>query len=154
MVGLAQPPGVRATRTGGEWKFIRGPAPRSCNYFIEEYEQFLLQCSEAERFLIKDEIASLMRSAEAGRCTFGRGRGYDVDFMTCTTLVLELRLMTVPKRSAWGPVHLRIYFTEPEHDPGSFYIAKFAWKIGGALGLKEQTKHATEAERRIKNFFA
>lgn len=153
MIQIEQPPGIRATSRGGEWKFVRGPAPRSVNFFSVEYDQLLSICSRADQYAIKEEMAALMTRAAEGRCTFGRGKGYDVDFMTCTNTILELRFLSTPKISGHGPLHIRLYFTEPAHLPGFLYAAKLAWKHGGSFGKSEQTRHAIEAEKRVKEFF-
>lgn len=154
VVELAQPPGIRATRTGGEWKHVRGPAPQSVNYWMVEFEAFLRTCPPVDQFLVKDELAALLQRARDGRCTFGRGAGFDVDHMKCAPLILELKFMTQPRHGGRQKVHLRLYFSEPDHTPGEMYIAKLAWKVDGKWGLRDQDAHAREAQQRVIHHFA
>lgn len=153
IVELEQPDGVRATLKGGEWKLVRGKAPKSTNFFTVEHEQLRRIVSTADWFNLREEMATMMKKAEEGGCLFGRGIACDVDKMKCTQAILELRFRAIPKVAGQGPLYVRLYFTEPKHLPGTLYAAKLAWKHGGHYGKKEQTKHALEAERRVRDYF-
>lgn len=146
---LAEPAGVRSCDTGGAWDACRGPGARNSNYWMAEYEAMRRLCSEADGRLVKAELRSKMKRAEAGGLVFGKDR--DVNRMNVCPIVLEIRIRKNIGTDDGDRV-IRLYFSEPAHVDGLLLASKLGYKH--PLGREEQDAHALEAGTRIQTFFA
>lgn len=147
-VELAQPAGTRSCKSGGSWDWCRAPGRRNTNYWISEYEALLRTCSPADGRVLKAELRRKMQAAEAGGLVYGAKR--DVVQMRIAPLILEIRV----RRNVGTPDGdrvVRLYFSEPSHEPQLLLAAKLGWKP--PLDTTEQDEHALEAQERVKAFF-
>lgn len=150
-VGLAQPPGTRSCGTGGEWQCCRAPGKHNTNYWLAEYEALRRQCSRADSVLIMTELRDRMREAELGRHTCGPHGS--IDHMDADELILEIRVRSKPKFPDGDKRVLRLYFSEPAHEPGMLLAAMLAWKPDKP-GRAIQDKQIVEAGQRVRDYFA
>lgn len=146
---LAQPPGIRSCREGGEWEDAHSPGDPRQPYVRYEMDQFKALMPEGEYFLLAKEIVEMMKDAKAGALNFvqrepsGRRQG-DVDQMAVAPTVLELRFDTTTGAQDGSRI-VRLYFTEPVELPGSLVARKLASKYPDDAGLDEQSAQAREA---------
>lgn len=142
---LELPAGSRSCGSGGTWNVARDV--RGATLWMHEVGLLKAALTDVEFKLFQQELRTKMHNAELGACSFGSGPEFDVDFMECTTDVLELRLDTRTGEDDEA-LMTRLYFTEPVEMPGVMLILKLAWKRPGPEGLPEQTQHAQEASMR------
>lgn len=148
---LAEPPGVRSCRDGGEWTWCRASGGRP--HVLLEVEELKKRIkTDVERNAMVAELADRMRLAEQGDLKYDEGEGGDVVQMEVAKRVLEVRL---PDRHDEDGErhHVRMYFTEPAHVDRQLLALKLAWKHPGEIGLEEQNQHAIEASNRADNHF-
>lgn len=159
---LAQPPGVRSCwkdlgnfvpGEGGGWKYCR-----DCNgsaAFFAELNAMKSWMSRVDHDAFMVELRDVLDRAEVGRLIFGQGSASDVSKMDAVEVVLELRVRHRPRdsRRKGERQHIRIYFTEPDHQAGVLLMLLIASKRPGKPGLEEQDKQIREAQQRADAHF-
>lgn len=153
---LAQPPGVRSTRRrdgtageGGTWVPARDSAGDGGSHYAHEIARVLRGAPSIEIAVTKAELATKLRRATQGLLTFGADG--DVDQMSVAPRVLEIRIKSV--KAVGFSLHIRLYFTEPAHEPGCLLMLLLEGKSPGRIGLEEQNDHARAADLRIDRHY-
>ncbi len=149
MALIAQPPGVRATRDGGKWKFARGIT--GSNFVMNDFATLEARLGARVLEVVKAELFFKMRQAEFGRLAYGRGPEFDVEQMAAAPDVLELRLSD---RSGDDEnlLHMRFFFSEPLDLPGSLVGLGLLWKRPGGIDQEMQTQTALRASLRLQEY--
>lgn len=143
--------GVEVSGQGGDWVHIcdQERAP----HFRQDMT-WLRALAESERVMLANEISQKLRTAAAGRLSYGPNG--DVELMRRSQVVMEIRLggYTGETDGHGQPVrHLvRIYFTEPIEAQGYLVTLGIKAKVPGPLGLDEQDKHVAEMDARVSSF--
>lgn len=149
---LAQPPGIRSCNEGGRWELCRDS--RGAAHLVAEREQLRNDLAESDWAVTMQELRDKMYRAQDGDLIFRSPwrREHDVDFMACTTVVLEIKLPTASGAeddSGEAEIRMvRLYFTEPQQIPEVLVALHLAWKPGGREGLKVQDDQALLAQAR------
>lgn len=151
---MAKPAGVRSCwrdfqaevrGDGGSWELCR--ARNGGTPVWDEIRRALASFPADEELLLRGELGRLMDLAKKGELHFGRGEGFDVDFMECTRDVLELKFPGC--QSELGEqLHLRVYFTEPAARPRELLLLAAHAKRDSPVGLAEQNEWAEIAQER------
>jgi hypothetical protein len=149
MVLIAQPPGVRATRDGGEWKFARGTS--GSNFVMNDLATLEVRLGPPMLAMVKQEIFFKMRRAQFGQLTYGPGPEHDVEQMAAAPDVLEIRLSDRGGDDE-NLLHLRFFFSEPLALPGLMVGLGLLWKRPGRIDLALQTQMARRASIRLQDY--
>lgn len=149
---LAQPPGCRSCRDGGQWTHAgnKDGQPR----FIEDVHAELAHMADSDGRLLRAELFSKMKRAERGKLRFGAdARTDDVDLLyRGHREILELRLHDVTAIDESGALvdrHTRLYFTERAAVTDELLSLALFTKSPGPVGLAEQNGHIDEASARL-----
>ncbi|WP_166390282.1 hypothetical protein [Nocardioides ochotonae] len=155
---IAQPPGVRATRDGGQWVFCRG-GDTGTNHVLHDFEALAGRLGVHVREMVRQELYSKMQRAQRGELAYGSGREFDVEQMACAQDVLELRLADRPAPEETREdeedddfLHIRFFFSEPLVRPGMLCGLMLIWKRPGTIDLEHQTASAQRASLRLNEF--
>lgn len=145
---LADPPGARSCRDGGDWELARDE--RGTSRLYTDLEELLGPLAESEKAVLVEDIRQKMKRATIGKLTYGRGRAFDVDRIESTHCVLEIRV--IDHACPTGGVelvqrHTRVYFTEPAELPRCLLFLSLKSKCPGPEGVAEQNTHAALAQR-------
>jgi hypothetical protein len=127
---LAQPPGVRATRDGGEWEICRDG--RGATWMMRELEALCGRLGDHQAAMLRAELRDKMKRAAQGTLTYGSGRNGDVELMAATRDVLELRL-TSRSGADGDSMHIRLFFSEPDETPAllcALMLLEATWPRG------------------------
>ncbi|MFC7503195.1 hypothetical protein ACOACQ_17650 [Nocardioides sp. CPCC 206347] len=149
MVLIAQPPGVRATRDGGTWKFARGTS--GTNFVMNDFAALERSLGKYVMEIVRAEIFYKMKRAESGKLAYGEGREFDVQQMHAAQDVLELRLSD-RTGDRGNRLHMRFFFSEPLHLPGLLVGLGLLWKRPGEIDLPMQTQFAKQAAVRLQEY--
>lgn len=95
-----------------------------------------------------------MAEARQGRCGFGPNAEVDQMSISRTGVVLELRVQSTDGAGDLEvELHVRMYFTEPEHEPRVLLSALLAAKRDYPMGKEDQNQHVRIAERRLDRHY-
>ena len=92
-----------------------------------------------------------VEQARLGKLRFGRGEWFDVDSMDCTEDVLELKWKDLPPRAKKRGLWLRLYFSEPDLDPGLLLQLNLECKTADRAA---QDQAARKAQARLEAHYA
>ncbi len=91
-----------------------------------------------------------MRAAELGNHSCGPDGS--VDHMDADALILEIRVRSKPKFPDGKKRVVRLYYSEPAHEPNMLLAAMLAWKPDRP-GRTIQDAHIKEAGQRVRDYF-
>lgn len=164
-----QPHGARSCGRGGSWSHALDV--NEMPHLGLELSTVLAECvGDVQKVNLKAEVFEKMHAATRGDLTLVTTtpdgvRAGDVDFMECTSCVLEIRLDShtgedEPDEGADDAIDdragrrlVRLYFAEPEKDPGVLLSLLMHSKAPGPYGLDEQTTAAKAADRRAEEHY-
>lgn len=144
-VNLVRPLGDRSCNTGGTWESCH-----SANIDGEERAISTISRSDNDARLLRREMKTRLELAVNGRLNYGK----DLDVYCCDVadLVLELRFDTRVQYPD-GVRAVRLYFSEPDSEPGLLLAARLAAKPATVQGLSLQDEHMREAQLRVERHF-
>jgi hypothetical protein len=148
---LADPPGVRSCRDGGEWTICRSET--GAKWMFAEFTGLEQRLGANETAMVRAELRNMMHRAMDGQLSYGPGPEGQVEQMTATSDVLEMRLSSrsgeVSEDGEEDTLHLRMFFSEPESVPNGMCALMLYWKRPGQVDLADQTASARVASRRL-----
>lgn len=146
-VALEQPPGNRSCKTGGTWEKCHVSPDWSAG--LEAVK--VMSRSDDDFRLLKREIDRFMKAAQRGDLVYGKDA--DVYRMATASLILELRF---DRRVEYpdGRRAVRLYFSEPDLEPGVLLAVKIGAKPTTVGGLDLQNEHAAEAQDHVLAHYA
>lgn len=143
---LATPHGQRSCGVGGTWSICHSKPAWSAQ--LAAVQQLTLNQDDFR--LLKRELARLWKLAETGDLEYGKDK--DVNKMQTGDMVLEMRFrhhVGYPE----GKRAVRLYFTEPDHEPDVMLAVSLGAKPATEAGLDLQNDHIAEAQARIVDHF-
>ena len=145
-VRLAKPLGARSCGDGGRWEQCHSvPTWRAQLAAVQSI------CDTPDDFrLLKAELRRLLRAAKRGDLEYGKAA--DVYKMQSADLVLELRFRQRIEYPA-GTRAVRLYFSEPDHEPDVMLAVSLAAKPASEEGLDLQNEHIAEAQTRLQDHY-
>ncbi|MEV8029148.1 hypothetical protein [Cellulosimicrobium funkei] len=145
-VALEMPHGNRSCGTGGTWAKCHANPDWEAGLAAVK----VMARSDDDFRMLSREIDRFLKAAERGDLTYGKSE--DVYRMTTAPLILELRF---ERRVEYpdGRRAVRLYFSEPDVDPGVLLAVKLGAKPATAGGLDLQNDHAAEAQDHVLNHY-
>lgn len=115
-------------------------------------DDFHSRFSNSARATAWARFTDKLERATKGDLRFGSGNRKDVDYMRCTSDVLELKWSNLPPDSEEQGMWLRLYFSEPVGLPGTLLRLNLQLKYKNSP--TEQDADALCAQQRLEKHFS